>query len=97
MLRLLTASVVLLEYLEQIKGGERNAAPRNCLVWKRKEFEFKFPVGNHRKTLASGSIMNLLFLSAMSQRQPGKSWPVDRILSVAKYAGDSRFVNQGTG
>ncbi len=63
---------------------------------KEKEFDFKFPGGQSPEDARKWFDHEFTVLECDVATPTGKILAVDRILSVAKYAGDSRFVNQGT-
>jgi hypothetical protein len=87
--RLLITSVVLLEYLEPISGGERNATSRNCLV--RQGTRIRIQVfGGALPEEARRWFDHEFVLECDVATPTGKTSRRDR-LSVAKYAGEGRF------
>lgn len=63
---------------------------------KEKEFEFKFPGGTVPEEARKWFDHEFTVLECDVATPTGKILAVDRILSVAKYAGDARFQNQHT-
>jgi len=63
---------------------------------KEKEFEFKFPGGTVPDEARKWFDHEFTVLECDVATPTGKILAVDRILSVAKYAGDARFQNQHT-
>lgn len=63
---------------------------------KEKEFEFKLVGGASAEDARKWFDHEFVLLKCDVLTPTGKILAVDRILSVAKYAGDSRFRDQGT-
>jgi hypothetical protein len=61
---------------------------------KEKEFEFKFPAGAAPEEARKWFDHEFTVLECDVATPTGKILAVDRILSVAKYAGESRFRDQ---
>ncbi len=63
---------------------------------KEKEFEFKFSGGQAADEARKWFDHEFTVLECDVATPTGKILAVDRILSVAKYAGENRFATQGT-